>query len=235
MKPAIKRAIFVVAAGMVAVLLATRDTWQEPLLGALGFSVEGGRYLGYVEGETSLIAPPVAGQLLERPVERGQRVKKGERLFVIDPMLARAEVARARAALAESNARHENLLTGKRPFHSNRLEHSAIPIDPKPPRQIDDTIPKELERICLKAMSYRVSDRYNAATDLAADLQLFLHQSTASSAPPAAAAFPTSTAWPAPRSPLRSGSSSTTPSRPEPMLSQTPSSPPRSSGARAST
>jgi HlyD family secretion protein len=115
MKPAVKRAIFVVVAGMVGVLLATRDTWQEPLLGALGLGGEGGRYLGYVEGETSLIAPPVAGQLLERPVERGQRVKKGERLFVIDPMLARAEVARARAALAESRARHENLLTGKRP------------------------------------------------------------------------------------------------------------------------
>src|SRR5262249_47598863 len=105
----------VVVAGMVAVLLATRDTWQESLLGALGLGGEGGRYLGYVEGETSLIAPPVAGQLLERPVERGQRVKKGERLVVIDPVMARAEVARAQAALAESKARHENLLTGKRP------------------------------------------------------------------------------------------------------------------------
>src|SRR5215470_16213737 len=115
MKPAVKRAIFIAVAGLVAVLLATRDTWQEPLLGALGLNGAEGRYLGYVEGETSLIAPPVAGQLLERPVERGQIVKKGDRLFVIDPVMARAEVARAEAALAESKARHENLLTGKRP------------------------------------------------------------------------------------------------------------------------
>jgi HlyD family secretion protein len=41
-------------------------------------------------------------------------VKKGERLFVIDPVLAQAEVARAEAALAESKARYQNLLTGKR-------------------------------------------------------------------------------------------------------------------------
>src|SRR5262249_29511957 len=80
-----------------------------------GIETDDGRYLGYVEGETSLIAPPVAGQLLERPVDRGMKVKRGERLFVIDPTLARAEVARAEAALAEAKARHENLLTGKRP------------------------------------------------------------------------------------------------------------------------
>jgi HlyD family secretion protein len=115
MKPAVKRALFIAAAGLIAVLLATRDTWQEPLFGALGLNGAEGRYLGYVEGETSLIAPPVAGQLLERPIERGQRVNKGDRLFVIDPVMARAEVARAEAALAESKARHENLLTGKRP------------------------------------------------------------------------------------------------------------------------
>ena len=72
------------------------------------------RYLGYVEGETSLIAPPIAGRLVERPVDRGDQVKKGDRLFVIDPVLAEAEVARAEAALAEAGARYENLLTGKR-------------------------------------------------------------------------------------------------------------------------
>ena len=33
----------------------------------------------------------------------------------------------------------------------------------RPPRQIDDTIPKELERICLKALSKRASERYNTA------------------------------------------------------------------------
>jgi HlyD family secretion protein len=111
-RPAIA-AIVVVA--IVGVLLVTRGYWQAPVLGLLGIQTDDGRYLGYVEGETSLIAPPVAGQLVERPVDRGGHVKKGERLFVIDPTLAKAEVARAEAALAEAKARHENLLTGKRP------------------------------------------------------------------------------------------------------------------------
>jgi len=110
-----KRAIFIAIAALIVTLLVTRGYWQQPVLDFVGLGPNGDRYLGYVEGETSLIAPPVAGQLLERPVDRGGRVKKGDRLFVIDPTLARAEVARAEAALAESKARHENLLTGKRP------------------------------------------------------------------------------------------------------------------------
>jgi HlyD family secretion protein len=115
MKPPPKRAIFVALAALMATLLVTRDYWQQPVLGLLGVETDDGRYLGYVEGETSLMAPPVAGQLLERPVDRGGKVKKGDRLFVIDPTLAKAEVAHAEAALAEAKARHENMLTGKRP------------------------------------------------------------------------------------------------------------------------
>lgn len=115
MKAPPKRAIFIVLVVLLAAGLVTRGYWQPPLLGLLGIQEDDGRYLGYVEGETSLIAPPVAGQLLERPVDRGGHVRKGDRLFVIDPTVAKAEVARAEAALAEAKARHENLLTGKRP------------------------------------------------------------------------------------------------------------------------
>ncbi len=104
--------IFVIAVGAAVI---AGIFWRAPLLAALGLDSEETRYLGYVEGETSLIAPPVAGQLLERPVDRGGRVKKGDRLFVIDPTVAKSEVARVEAALAEVKARHENLLTGKRP------------------------------------------------------------------------------------------------------------------------
>src|SRR5262249_4198863 len=47
-------------------------------------------------------------------------------------------------------------------------------VEARPPRQIDDTIPKELDRICLKALSKRASERYSAARDLADDLRHFL-------------------------------------------------------------
>src|SRR6185369_2150974 len=115
MKAPPKLALLIALVVLIAAGLVTRGYWQPPLLGLLGLEGDDGRYLGYVEGETSLIAPPVAGQLLERPVDRGGHVKKGDRLFVIDPTVAKSEVARVEAALAEVKARHENLLTGKRP------------------------------------------------------------------------------------------------------------------------
>ena len=46
--------------------------------------------------------------------------------------------------------------------------------DPKPPRQINDRIPREIERICLKCLSKRMADRYETAADLADDLRRWL-------------------------------------------------------------
>jgi HlyD family secretion protein len=110
-----KRIGLLVVLALVFTVSAAAAFWHGPLMSALGFGGERGRYLGYVEGETSLIAPPVAGRLVQRPVERGMQVKKGDSLFVIDPVVAQAEVAHAEASLAESQSRYENLLTGKRP------------------------------------------------------------------------------------------------------------------------
>ncbi len=69
------------------------------------------------------------------------------------------------------------LLTGRRPFRggpNQRVLRQIVKSEPRPPRQIDDTIPRELERICLKALSKRASERYSTARDLAADLRHFL-------------------------------------------------------------
>ncbi len=69
------------------------------------------------------------------------------------------------------------LLTGRRPFRAastTELLEQITSVEVRPPRQIDDTIPKELERICLKALAKRASERYTTARDLAEDLRLFL-------------------------------------------------------------
>ena len=63
----------------------------------------------------------------------------------------------------------------------------------RPPRQIDDTIPKELERICLKALSKRATERYNTALDMAEDLREFLETAERAKLP---AASPVSTGTP---------------------------------------
>lgn len=65
------------------------------------------------------------------------------------------------------------LLTGKRPFRGSSAYELMVQIsttEPLPPRERDAEIPAELERICLKSLSKRVSDRYATAADLADDL-----------------------------------------------------------------
>jgi serine/threonine protein kinase/formylglycine-generating enzyme required for sulfatase activity len=69
------------------------------------------------------------------------------------------------------------LLTGKRPFKGDSKEEMLEQIaefEPRPPRQVNDAIPKELERICLKALAKRAAERYLTAKDLADDLRLYL-------------------------------------------------------------
>lgn len=69
------------------------------------------------------------------------------------------------------------LLTGKRPFRgstANETLYQVISVDPHPPRSIDETIPAELERICLKAISKRTSDRYASGELMAGDLEAWL-------------------------------------------------------------
>jgi serine/threonine protein kinase/formylglycine-generating enzyme required for sulfatase activity len=69
------------------------------------------------------------------------------------------------------------LLTGRLPFHADsaeELREQILDREVRPPRQWDDTIPKELERICLRALSKRASERYSTAKDMADDLRHFL-------------------------------------------------------------
>ena len=103
------------------------------------------------------------------------------------------------------------LLTGKRPFRGDSVAEVMEQItttEPRPPRQTDDTIPKELERICQKALSKRASERYSTARDMADELRLFL-QSTEG------------TVWPAARAVLISSSpGSTLNSAPPPLTAR---------------
>ena len=84
------------------------------------------------------------------------------------------------------------LLTARRPFRNDspaELIKQVAHDEARPPRQIDDAIPKELERICLTAMSKRASERYSTAKDMADDLRLFL-QSTGGTASPGTSGTP---------------------------------------------
>jgi serine/threonine protein kinase len=68
------------------------------------------------------------------------------------------------------------LLTGERPFRGNRqmLLLQVLHDEPRPPRQLNDKVPRDLETICLKAMAKAPARRYATAQELADDLRRFL-------------------------------------------------------------
>ena len=65
------------------------------------------------------------------------------------------------------------LLTGQLPFLGSQGEivTAILHSDPAPPCSIDPSIPSELERICLKALSKSPGDRYSHASLMAEDLR----------------------------------------------------------------
>jgi WD40 repeat protein len=68
------------------------------------------------------------------------------------------------------------LLTGDLPFRGNprMLIHQVQNDEPRSPRSLVDTIPRDLETICLKAMAKEPSRRYATSNEFAADLSRFL-------------------------------------------------------------
>ncbi len=129
----------------------------------------------------------------------------------MSPEQARGEghLVDGRSDIFSSGVVFYELLTGRRPFRAESLSEiieQVTRVEARPPRQIDDTIPKELERICLRAMSKRASERYTTARDLAEDLRLFLQTEGGAVSPGAPAAPmsppPGSTLESAPPSPI---------------------------------
>jgi WD40 repeat protein/tRNA A-37 threonylcarbamoyl transferase component Bud32 len=68
------------------------------------------------------------------------------------------------------------LLTGELPFRgqTRMLLVQVIQDEPRPPRRLNDSIPRDLETVCLKAMAKEASRRYQTAGELADDLRRFL-------------------------------------------------------------
>lgn len=69
------------------------------------------------------------------------------------------------------------MMTGKTPFAADsreavieRLLHKDVP----PPRQLNSGVPRELERICMKALAKRPSERYSTVADFVDDLSHYI-------------------------------------------------------------
>lgn len=103
-----KRIIPILLIALAVTAFWFRDRWLPQPQGTLN-------YLGYVEGDTLLIAPPQAGRIASVSVVKGGVVKKGTPLFSLDTTSAQAAVVQAEAAVSLAEAQRDDLLTGKRP------------------------------------------------------------------------------------------------------------------------
>jgi tetratricopeptide (TPR) repeat protein/tRNA A-37 threonylcarbamoyl transferase component Bud32 len=68
------------------------------------------------------------------------------------------------------------LLTGELPFRgvARMVLQQILTEEPRPPRQLNDKIPRDLETITLKCLAKEPGRRYQAAGELAADLRRYL-------------------------------------------------------------
>jgi serine/threonine protein kinase len=68
------------------------------------------------------------------------------------------------------------MLTGELPFHGSRLLvlQQVLHDEPRPPRKVNERIPRDLETICLKALAKSPYQRYATAHAMADDLRRFL-------------------------------------------------------------
>jgi eukaryotic-like serine/threonine-protein kinase len=68
-----------------------------------------------------------------------------------------------------------HLVTAELPFRGNvrMLLHQVLHDEPRPPRKLNDHIPRDLETICLKCLQKEPARRYVSAEDLAEDLRRF--------------------------------------------------------------
>jgi len=78
------------------------------------------------------------------------------------------------------------MLAGELPFRGSKMMiiHQVLHEDPRPPRRINDKIPRDLETICLKALAKAPGRRYPSAREMADDLRRYLNGEPVHAQPP---------------------------------------------------
>ena len=94
----------------------------------------------------------------------------------IAPEQARGDLTDDKADIYSVGVMLYEMITGQLPFEADNAVSVAImqlQADPKPPRDINPTIPIGLEEITLKAMQKTPAQRYQSAAEMMQDIEAF--------------------------------------------------------------
>ena len=139
---------------------------------------------GLAKREASEIAITIEGQILGTPAYMPPEQARGE-MSKVD---RRSDVYSLGVVLYQ-------MITGELPFRgtTRMLLHQVLHDEPRPPRKLNDRIPRDLETICLKAMAKEPGRRYATAAELGEDLRRFLDDKPIKARP--ASAFERAWRW----------------------------------------
>jgi tRNA A-37 threonylcarbamoyl transferase component Bud32 len=120
---------------------------------------------GLAKRDAGEITMTVEGQVLGTPAYMSPEQARGE-----------GHAVDGRGDLYSLGVVLYQLLTGELPFRGTQrmLLHQVLHDEPRPPRRLNDRLPRDLETICLKALAKEPGRRYQTAGEMAADLHRYL-------------------------------------------------------------